>query len=114
MLSRRGRLASLALAAALVAAAWQDLTPRTAFDAAEWETGIDCQVVSGPCTHGNLTIFLLYGPDMHPGQFATLQEALANNWAVVHETGTVNQLNVENNSPELDIFLQAGDIVKGG
>jgi hypothetical protein len=71
--------------------------------------------ISGPYTHENLTIFLLHGEDQLKGKkFLTLQEALEQKKAVVHETGTVNQLTVENFSPNEEIFVQAGDIVKGG
>jgi hypothetical protein len=71
--------------------------------------------VSGPLTHDNLTIFLLHGPDVLPGQtIITLQEALAEKKAVVHETEQVNELSVENMSPDTLLFIQSGDIVKGG
>ena len=40
--------------------------------------------VSGPITHGNLTIFLLHGADVLPGKtILTLQDALAQKKAVV-------------------------------
>jgi hypothetical protein len=71
--------------------------------------------VSGPLTHDNLTIFLLHGPDVLQGQtILTLQEALAQKKAVVHETAQVNELSVENSSPDALVFIQSGDIVKGG
>ncbi len=69
--------------------------------------------VSKPHTHGNLTVFLIHGPDtMKETRLVTLQEALAANTAVVHETG-MGQLRIDNrgNAP---LFIQAGDIVKGG
>jgi hypothetical protein len=70
---------------------------------------------SGPFTHGNLTIFLVHGKDTLPGkEFLTLQEALEQKKVVVHETGNVNELSVENVSPDVEVFLQTGDIVKGG
>ena len=34
--------------------------------------------------------------------------------AVVHETGSVNELTIENVTLNEDVFVQAGDIVKGG
>jgi hypothetical protein len=43
----------------------------------------------------------------------TLQEALARNQVLVHETGDVNRLIVENRGNE-EVFIQAGEIVKGG
>jgi hypothetical protein len=75
----------------------------------------DVKSVSGPFTHGNLTIYLLHGPDVMPGKtILTLQEGLAQKTAVVHETSDVNELAVENNSADALLFIQSGDIVKGG
>jgi hypothetical protein len=70
---------------------------------------------SGPYTHENLTIFLVHGKDSLPGKkFLTLSEALEQKKLVVHETGSVNELSVENVSTDADVFIQSGDIVKGG
>jgi hypothetical protein len=70
---------------------------------------------SGPFTHANLTLFLVHGKDTLPGKsFLTLQEALEQKKIVVHETENVNELSVENVSPEIEVFIQTGDIVKGG
>jgi len=69
---------------------------------------------SGPYTHANLTIYLAHGEDTLQGTFLTLQEALEQKKAVVYETGNVNELAIENLSPQEEIFVQAGDIVKGG
>ena len=33
---------------------------------------------------------------------------------VVHETGSVNELQIKNVSADVDVYLQSGDIVKGG
>ena len=71
--------------------------------------------VSGPFTHDNLTVFLLHGPDtLPPRPILTLDEALAKGTFVVHETGEVNTLVVENTSADDDVLIQPGDIVKGG
>lgn len=71
--------------------------------------------VSAPFTHGNLTVFLLYGPDAERSRpVLGLDEALARKSAVVHETGEVGELTVENTSEEDDLLLLSGDIVKGG
>jgi hypothetical protein len=70
--------------------------------------------LSGPFTHDNLTIFLIHGDDQLKGKkLLTLDEALQQKKVIVHETKTVNQLAIENVSAE-DVFIQAGDIVKGG
>jgi len=72
--------------------------------------------VSGPVTHGNLSIFLLHGKDTVASErkLLTMQEALEQKKLVVHETSAVNQLSVENVSDDADIFIQSCDIVKGG
>src|SRR6266851_2883185 len=60
--------------------------------------------ISGPFTHDNLTIFLLHGRDTLSGKpLLTLQEALEQKKAVVHETKDVNELSVENVSPDIEI-----------
>ncbi len=70
--------------------------------------------LSGPYTHGNLTVFLIHGEDQMKGRkLLTLDEALEQKKVVVHETKTVNKLAIENVSNE-EVFIQAGDIVKGG
>jgi hypothetical protein len=70
--------------------------------------------LSGPYTHKNLTIFLVHGKNVFEGKtFITLQEAMTQKKVVVYETKTVNELAIENVSNE-DIYVQAGDIVKGG
>jgi hypothetical protein len=72
------------------------------------------QMITGPYTHENLAVFLLHGRDQLPGKhFLTLGEALAQKKAVVYETSQVNELMVENLSDE-EIYIQSGDIVKGG
>jgi hypothetical protein len=72
--------------------------------------------ISGPTTHANLSIFLLHGEDtLPPGQkLLTLQEALEQKKLVVNETSTVSQLSVENVTSDCSVFIQSGDIVKGG
>ncbi len=71
--------------------------------------------ISAPYTHKNLTIFLIHGKDQRTkGNIMTLQEAMERKLFVVYETSEVNELEVENLSKELDVFIQSGDIVKGG
>ena len=66
-----------------------------------------------PVNHANLSVYFLRGPSASGPVPLTLSEALAKGAVAVHETGNVNQLEVENASAE-DVFIQAGDIVKGG
>src|SRR5262249_14594893 len=71
--------------------------------------------ISGPFTHRNLQIFLVHGEtELEDHHHATLSEAMAKGMVVVRETGNVQQLSIENRSKEMSIFLNAGDIVKGG
>jgi len=71
--------------------------------------------ISGPHVHKNLTIFLIRGQDRLSGKVPlTLEEALKQKRVIVHETGDVNELAIENVSQDAEIFVQSGDIVKGG
>jgi len=70
--------------------------------------------LSGPYTHNNLTIFLVHGRDLAGNRtFLTLQEALDQKKVIVYETKDVNELAIRNVSNQ-DVYVQAGDIVKGG
>jgi hypothetical protein len=70
--------------------------------------------LSAPYTHANLTVFLIYGPNTIVNRnILTLEEALAQKKVIVFETKSVNQLSIQNLSNE-DVYVQSGDIVKGG
>ena len=70
--------------------------------------------LSGPFTHKNLTIFLIHGKSIVLSKnFLTLQEALEQKKVIVYETNNVSELAIENTSNQ-DVYVQAGDIVKGG
>ena len=69
--------------------------------------------LSGPYLHDNLSIYLVHGQDRTQKKYLTLSEALAQHKVVVYETSTVNRLQVENLSHE-EVFIQSGEIVKGG
>jgi len=71
--------------------------------------------ISTPYTHKNLTIFLIHGKnETNKTNIITLPEALERKIFKVYETSEVNELMVENISREFDVFIQSGDIVKGG
>lgn len=71
--------------------------------------------VSAPVAHENLTVFFIHGRDtIKNAKIGTLQEALDAGWAVVHETGSVNSLAVENRSEDTELFIQEGDMIRGG
>lgn len=78
-------------------------------------TGSDGLRVSGPYAHKNLAVYLIHGEGRAKDlKVVTLQEAMKNGSVVVHETGDVNQLTIENKSPDTHVFIHSGDIVKGG
>jgi len=104
-LSARIRIAALAALAAGIA-----LPPAT--QAADLRAA-DYRL-SGPYTHGNLTLYMIHGKPGDTGKPPlTLQEALQRGTVRVRETGTVSELEIENLGDQ-DVFVQAGDIVKGG
>lgn len=71
--------------------------------------------ISAPYSHKNLTIFLIHGKDeTSKTNILTLQEAMERKILRVYETSDVNELAVENISKYFDVFIQSGDIVKGG
>ena len=81
----------------------------------------DAYQISGPYSHENLYIYLIEPSEPNgakdifaDGKFLTLSEAIKLEQIVVHETGTVSELAVENLSKDKPIFIQAGEIVKGG
>ena len=69
--------------------------------------------ISGPYTHENLAVYFVHGTSATGAVPLTLQEALAKGQVQVVETGRVNELQIENTGAE-QVFIQAGDIVKGG
>jgi len=63
----------------------------------------------------NLSFYLIHGPDRIPGQvYLTLGEAMQQKKVKVYETSHVNQLSIENLGQDESVYIQAGDIVKGG
>jgi hypothetical protein len=70
-------------------------------------------VISGPFVHENLAIYFVHGASPLGAVPLTLQEAMAKGTVRVVETGSVNELRIENLGDE-DVFIQSGDIVKGG
>jgi hypothetical protein len=71
--------------------------------------------LSGPFTHQNLQIFLVHGEtQLEDRHYAPLTEALEKGTVAIKETGHVQELSIENLSKKTIVFLNAGDIVKGG
>ena len=100
----------MTLALALIAA------PATAAEQPERGTGKGAELtVSGPITCLNLAVYLIHGEEVVTTKnLMTLQEALEAKKVVIHETGTVGELSVQNVSRDAEVFIQSGDIVKGG
>lgn len=69
--------------------------------------------LSGPAVHENLAVYFIRGASNAGSVPLSLEEAMAHGFVQVHETGRVNQLEIENSSDK-EVFVQAGDIVKGG
>jgi hypothetical protein len=104
---KTGHWAALVVCASAIAG-WFALPESSAAPAPQW-------ALSGPFIYQNLAVYLIHGKDSHPSKkLLTLQEALQRKQIIVHETGSVNELQLENVSSEFEVFIQAGDIVKGG
>ena len=106
----RGTLLAATFAAVLLIVGGMTPMPESA------GKSVDQYTITGPRRHGNLAVFLIHGPDkLKAGRtYLTIQEALKQKIIVVHETGNVNELSVENVSGDQDVYIQSGDIVKGG
>ena len=69
--------------------------------------------ITGPVVHANLALYFIHGTSV-PGKVPlTLEEALAKGVVKVIETGDVNTLAIENLGED-EVFVQSGDLVKGG
>ena len=70
--------------------------------------------ISGPYVYENLDVYLVHGGDRTSGRkLVPLAQALAEGKVIVRETGNVSSLTVENLSDQ-EVYVQAGEIVKGG
>jgi hypothetical protein len=69
--------------------------------------------VSEPFVHENLAVYFIHGKSAPGAAPLTLEEAMAKGLVRVRETSNVNQLEIENLGAE-EVFVQSGDIVKGG
>ena len=72
--------------------------------------------LSGPFTHQNLSIYFVHSKEKSTSgqEYITLQEALEKGAVKIVETGSVGNLTIINNAKNANIFIQSGDIVKGG
>jgi hypothetical protein len=66
-----------------------------------------------PIQYENLIVQFLLGPSVPP-DYLTLAEGCRLNIVEVLETGTVGRLSVHNRSPKKPLFIQLGELLKGG
>ncbi len=66
-----------------------------------------------PIQHENLTLQFLLGPSVPP-DYLTLAEGCRLNIVEILETGAVGRLTVHNRSPKKPLFIQLGELLKGG
>ena len=72
-------------------------------------------LLSGPYVFRNLAIYLVHGSgDAGHKRFFALSEALDKGWVTIDETGEVNRLTAQNHSKDTYVFIQSGDMLKGG
>ncbi len=70
--------------------------------------------LSGPYVHENLSIFLVHDNSSEDSEnLISLKDAMEKGYVTVNETGNVGELTVSNNS-HYRIYIQSGDLVKGG
>jgi hypothetical protein len=69
--------------------------------------------ISTPTVHENVAVYFVHGQSAAGPVPATLQEALARGDVEVVETGNVRELEIENKGDQ-PVFVQFGDLVKGG
>ena len=67
----------------------------------------------GPVRHENLEIHFLIGPSVPP-EYLTLAEGCGQQIVEVFETGRVGRLAVWNKSTDRPLFIQVGELLKGG
>ncbi|MDH5655770.1 MAG: hypothetical protein OEZ34_07680 [Spirochaetia bacterium] len=69
----------------------------------------------GPYSYKNISIYYIQGKDqIKTKNFYTLSEAMKKKKVKVFETEDVNNLSIQNFSRTHAVFIQSGDIVKGG
>jgi len=72
------------------------------------------KTLTAPVKALNLTSWFVISPaETGIPDYSVLEEAMETQTAILHETGNVNQLEIENLG-KVDLLIQAGDIVKGG
>lgn len=72
--------------------------------------------ILGPVSHESLQVYVVRDPSTRRAErpVMSLEAALEKQLAVVRETGRVEELTIQNLSKDHDIYIQSGDIVRGG
>ncbi len=71
--------------------------------------------VHGPFTHRNLSVYLVEADDViRDTKFVTLEQALKDRKVVIQETGNVQNLTISSKYKKEYVFIQSGDIIRGG
>jgi len=94
------------------------VTPAPVGPAAAMPAGMS---LGEPLVHANLAVFPVRGPSVDGREYITLDEGLRDGTVIVREKGSaqgqdraeVNDLEIDNSSDRW-LFLQSGDMVKGG
>src|SRR6478736_4409984 len=74
--------------------------PQAAAPATAPAVASSAERIAGPYTHANLSVYLIHGADKSSAKYLTLAEALDQKKVIVHETGSVNQLSIQNVSDD--------------
>lgn len=104
----------LCLSVAILGCKDKSQKPAIAHTMPEAAIQIDGITINEPKTAGNLQLFMLTGREKVSGKsYTTLSDAMEAKQVTVKETGSVNELSIDNSSTDY-IFIHSGDIVKGG
>ena len=70
----------------------------------------------GPFQHRNLKVFLVTGEETYRKdlKIVPLSTALDKGIIQINETGTVSQLTARNRSRDVAVYMQSGDMLRGG
>jgi hypothetical protein len=109
---RRHNVSAMTMRRLGLLAAWVALLVQSGVALAAGAKAVPLRL-SPPHRHQNLAIFLVHGGSTIKAEFLTLDQAIAQGKVVVHETGKVNSLAIENRS-DRPVYIQSGDIVRGG
>lgn len=107
-------LASLSLLAVLASVPWLLIHRRAAAQTPAAVPALATLELTGPYVYQNLVVFAVRDRNTtHHQEILTLEEGLAQKVVTIEEVGQVNRL-LASNQGKNSVYLQSGDIVKGG